>query len=75
VSAVVLEPYQQRVVDEKTQLDEKLNKLVEFIGGLQFARLDDIDRNLLLQQRLIMTNYSAVLNKRINRFTSKEPKS
>lgn len=63
-----LADWQQRVVDERNTLNERLHKLNEFIGGLPYAKLGEIDRELLLEQRTLMRSLSAVLTRRINRF-------
>lgn len=64
-----LQPHQQRVIEEKHALDEKLTKLHAFCGGPVFAQLAPEDRALLFEQRSLMTLYSAVLERRIARFT------
>lgn len=63
-------PWQQRVIEEKQELDKKLKALQEFIGGKQFASLDDVNRGLLLSQREWMFRYSDVLEQRINLFVT-----
>jgi hypothetical protein len=64
-----LEPYQERVVEEKAALDEKLQKLKEFIlqGGL-FPTLPLEEQHLMRQQERIMEAYSSVLSMRIDKF-------
>lgn len=64
-----LQPHQQRVVDEKTELDEKLSKLDQFIAESPiFKKLESEDRMLLEEQFRAMTEYSNILYNRINRF-------
>jgi hypothetical protein len=64
-----MKPHEQRVVDEKTELDAKLLKLYEFINtNPLFHQLNDIDRSLLLNQRGAMHSYSEILARRIARF-------
>lgn len=67
-----LKPHQQRVVDEKADLDIKLTKLNEFIDsrdpGSVFDNLSAEDRALLVEQEGIMAAYSDVLKRRIARF-------
>jgi hypothetical protein len=66
-----MQPHEQRVVEEKKELDEKLQKLNAFIGGSSvFEGLDDGAKGLLRIQQRIMTDYSDVLGKRIAHFTS-----
>jgi len=65
-----MEDWQQRVVDEKAELDEKLSKLQEFIEfSPSFSTLETRDARLLMQQEYIMRNYSDILAKRIERFS------
>ena len=61
-------PHQQRVVDEKTELDVKLCKLNVFLGGLAFAALPDFDKRALQMQQKFMEGYSDVLDMRIKAF-------
>ena len=65
-----LAPHQQRVVDEKRDLDEKLQKLTAFIGSETFASIvqDEAERGRLARQEETMTNYSAILTERISSF-------
>ena len=63
-----LEPYQQRVVDEKTELDERLRKLRAFAASDTFLALLPSDARLLGQQAMHMMDYSEVLRQRINNF-------
>lgn len=62
-------PHQQRVVDEKRDLDEKIEKLRAFIGGndlFRTLRADEQER--LRVQLLAMGTYSTVLGERIEHF-------
>lgn len=63
-----LQPHEQRVVDERNELIEKITKLHAFFTTEVFAHLQDEDQNLLEEQVQLMMNYSDVLLKRINRF-------
>jgi hypothetical protein len=64
-----MKPHEQRVVDEKTELDAKLLKLCSFIdANPMFHTLSDFDRALLLNQRNAMRRYSDILALRITRF-------
>lgn len=65
---MTLQPHQQRVVDEKKELDEKLNKLREFFGMPIYLKLDLDERNRLLDQSEVMGQYSQILSKRIAAF-------
>jgi hypothetical protein len=66
-----MQPHEQRVVNEKRDLDEKLAKLKAFCFGENttiFRGLDPIDRDLLEDQYNSMKDYSEILGKRIARF-------
>ena len=63
-----LQPYQQRVVDEATELTEKVDKLQKFIQSYNFNRLDTSNKELLNTQSHHMTEYLSVLRKRIEQF-------
>lgn len=58
----------QRVIDEQTELKEKLTKLESFINESKiFPTLTLTERNLLIRQRRIMQEYFQVLQLRIER--------
>lgn len=63
-----MQPYQQRVVEEKADLDEKLEKLGDFCNTPVFASLDPAEQNRLDRQFLIMNLYAQVLGERIAAF-------
>lgn len=66
-----MDAYQQRVVDEKDELDRRLVKLRAFIDGPDtYAQLPTEDRKLLWQQWQAMLEYSDILGQRIARFAS-----
>ena len=65
-----MQPHQQRVVDEKRDLDENLGKLHAFFCTHQFAGLRLIEQDLLCQQSEAMEKYSAVLRLRIEDFNA-----
>ena len=65
-----LQPHQQRVVAEKTELDEKLSKLNAFMDGEQFRIICDSDEcDRLVKQRHAMERYSNILGERISAFS------
>lgn len=66
-----MDPWQQRVVEEKRDLDARLGRLQEFLGSASYLALQLEDQDLLQDQRLCMRAFSDVLSKRIVRFTSK----
>jgi hypothetical protein len=65
-----LQPHQQRVVAEKTELDEKLAKLDAFGRTPLFASLPADEQGRLNRQHSLMEQYSAVLGERIAAFPS-----
>lgn len=66
-----LQPYQQRVVTEKAELDKKATALSDFIGlSPAFVILDMTEQELLREQCEVMWLYSEILGKRIAAFTS-----
>lgn len=60
--------FQQRVIDEKSELDLKINALNAFVIGGIFKTLPEADRELLLRQLDIMKAYEHILEVRISRF-------
>ena len=66
-----LNPWQQRVVEEKQELDKKANALSNFIGHSQiFDTLDAAEQERLREQNELMWQYSEILGARIVAFTS-----
>jgi len=63
-----MQPHQQRVVDEKTELDEKIEKLNTFTDTDIFKVLPVAEQGRLVRQLAIMNNYSGVLGERIAAF-------
>jgi hypothetical protein len=63
-----MEAYQERVVVEKAELDEKRRRLGFFIGSEVFRSLPSEERNRLEQQAIAMTTYSNILGERIANF-------
>ncbi len=63
-----LQPHQQRVVDEKTELDERRKKLIAFIHGPVFGTTPEAERHRLERQYDLMTELSTVLGDRIAAF-------
>lgn len=65
-----LQPHQQRVVDEKTELDKKATALSEFIGTHPtFETLAPAEQERMKQQNEIMWQYSEILGARIAAFS------
>lgn len=64
----MLQPHEQRVVNEAVDLDEKTLKLRNFLDSDGFQSLDEDDKNLLLGQFGAMCSYLAILSLRINKY-------
>ena len=63
-------PYQQRVIDEKTALDEKRDLLEPFIADSPvFKSLPSDEQQRLQRQLAVMTAYSLILGERIAAFS------
>ena len=63
-----LQPHQQRVVTEKDELDEKIEKLSKFFRHQNFPHLAEAEKNRLEEQYRHMQAYSLVLGARIEAF-------
>jgi hypothetical protein len=64
-----MKPHEQRVVDERKELHEKVEKLEAFIRDRsRLSVIEPADANLLIQQFLLMCEYRDVLDQRIARF-------
>ena len=66
------QPHQQRVVDEKAELDDRRSKLAAFLYTGTFEALAAAERERLEKQLRLMTSYSDVLAERIKAFTASE---
>ena len=66
-----LAPYQQRVIDEKADLDAKIMKLADFIvQTAAYKSLGSAEKDRLNRQHTAMRAYSGVLGERIEAFTA-----
>lgn len=65
-----MQPHQQRVIDERDELSNKLTKLNAFINSDTFTeKVKDLrERDRLILQKFIMTRYLEILNERITAF-------
>ena len=63
-----MQPFQQRVVDEKKALEDKLLKLKTFCENSTFSELDTDECNRLERQMFYMEGYVEVLDERITAF-------
>ena len=66
-----LKPHEQRVVAEKAELDERLEKLANFISSSDvFRALPGTEQGLLIAQACAMVQYQTLLAARIDNFTA-----
>lgn len=62
-------PHQQRVVDEQTEVSDRLDKLTAFIASNPvFGKLPYDEQGRLKIQKFIMEQYVGVLGDRIDNF-------
>lgn len=66
-------PHEQRVVQEKEELQAKIGKLGTFLAGT--TEVSELDRKMLSVQLCIMNSYLNILNLRIQSFTGEVPTS
>ena len=64
-----MKPFQERVVFEKNELDEKRFALTAFTFTEEFEKLPKDEQERLNRQHAIMDQYSEVLGDRIRNFT------
>ena len=62
---MAIQPHQQRVIDEKEDLDVKIEKLSAFTRSQAFENVPMAERHLLREQLMHMERYSATLGARI----------
>lgn len=60
-----MEPFIQRIVDEKAELDERAGKLGDFVKSEKFHSLDSEIQSLMVEQYDVMKRYSVILGKRL----------
>ena len=64
-----MQPYQQRVVEEAEQLDERIDKLFAFTEHPHFKLINQAERTRMYRQLEAMRLYSLTLHERIEAFT------
>ena len=62
-----METFKTRLIDEKQQLEEKLNKLDAFLVSEKVKDVDDVQKALLFVQATAMNTYLQCLKERIER--------
>jgi len=60
-----MQAYQERVIEEKQQLDEKIEKLQTFVGTEAMSTVSAVQGSLLRSQLSVMEAYSTILGERI----------
>lgn len=60
-----MEPFEQRLIDEHKELEDRLNKLNKFLSTPTFDGLELTEKSLLLAQKACMTGYYEVLTVRL----------
>jgi len=70
-----LTTYQQRVVEEKLDLDVRLFRLSSFLPTEPFYETSEAEQMRLQRQEMLMRLYSQVLGERIAAFKNPEAKS
>ena len=64
-----MQPHEQRVVDEREELDGKIGKLCDFIGSSKiYKALPEPEQSRLTVQLHYMQGYSHILHERIRNF-------
>lgn len=63
-----MQAHQDRVVTEKTELDEKREKLLRFFMGDIYKKLPVAEQDRLSRQETAMKVYSEILGERIAAF-------
>lgn len=64
-----MQPHEQRVLDERNDLGEKMRKLDDFLASDTAGLITLEERSLLQIQKAAMSGYWHTLNARIARFT------
>lgn len=61
-----MQDYVKRMVEEYSELNDKIEKLTGFLFGNIFNELNDEKKRLLIEQRAFMMSYASTLRKRID---------
>jgi len=57
--------FHERLIEEKKQLDERLDRLCNFFGTERYADLGEAERSRLRAQSYFMVGYSSMLGERL----------
>jgi len=68
-----MEAWQERVVEEAQELDNKLVKLQQMLALGKPVYIHSVDWSLLHDQHLTMMKYRRILQQRMERFTVTKP--
>ena len=63
-----MEEFQERLIQEQKELQEKIDRLADFTGSTEFYEISSIDKQLLFDQFKIMNQYNTILKIRMMRF-------
>lgn len=64
-----MQPYQQRVIQEKAELDTKIQALTAFAKSDAFSQTaPEAEQRRMLRQLVVMQDYSRILGERIDAF-------
>lgn len=63
-----MQDYQKRVIEEKQELDARLDKLNHFVQSKHFLTIPEDEQERLQRQQGFMIDYSKVLGERIEAF-------
>lgn len=61
-------PHEQRVVQERDELREKLDKLTQFFNSETFRALSEVEKHFMFKQHTAMVEYCTALDLRIGLF-------
>lgn len=60
-----MDAFMERLINEREELDAKMNKLDDFIGSDKFKAIDQVQQSLLKLQSSAMETYYRCLDERI----------
>jgi hypothetical protein len=67
---MALQPHQIRVLAEKDELDQRLQRLVAFMNTATFTELSEAEQARMRRQQDLMAELSAILGERIDAFSA-----